>query len=150
MTIAIRSAITTWKGSLASGSGELTSGSGALHSTEVTWASRTERSDGLTSPEELCAAAHSSCFAMAFALTLAEAGVQPGRTDVSARVFLEEVDGLPTIVFSELHVRAAIPDLDERAFEALIAEASALCPVSRLFAGAEVRVEAELLDALCA
>ena len=79
MTIATRSATTTWEGTLASGSGELDCDSGALNGHQVTWASRTERPNGMTSPEELCAAAHSSCFAMAFALILSEAGVQPGR-----------------------------------------------------------------------
>jgi len=72
MAIAERTAETTWEGALASGSGVMRLGSGALDSMAVTWASRTERPDGKTSPEELAAAAHSACFAMALALRLGE------------------------------------------------------------------------------
>ena len=74
MPIAERSAQTTWKGSLAEGAGTLTSGSGALGELPVTWASRTERSEGKTSPEELIAAAHASCFSMALSHELTQGG----------------------------------------------------------------------------
>ena len=72
MPIAIREAEVHWEGPLARGTGTLTSGSGALDQLAVTWASRTERPDGKTSPEELIASAHASCFAMALALVLGE------------------------------------------------------------------------------
>jgi len=71
MPIALREAETIWEGPLASGTGTLSSASGALEQLPVTWASRTERPDGKTSPEELIAAAHASCFSMALALVLA-------------------------------------------------------------------------------
>ena len=70
MPIASREAEVVWEGPLASGTGTVSSGSGALGALPVTWASRTERADGNTSPEELIAAAHASCFAMALSLTL--------------------------------------------------------------------------------
>lgn len=72
MAIAERSAQTTWEGSLANGSGTIHPATGALGVVPVTWASRTGQPDGITSPEELAAAAHSSCFAMALALRLGE------------------------------------------------------------------------------
>ncbi len=92
MAIAERSAQTTWKGSLAQGEGTLTSGSGALGELPVTWASRTERSDGKTSPEELIAAAHASCFSMALSHELTEGGNEPEQLDVSAVVTLRKID----------------------------------------------------------
>ena len=77
--IAERSAHTTWTGGLAGGEGTVTSGSGALQGLPVTWAARTREPNGLTSPEELAAAAHSSCFAMALALRLGEHDITPQR-----------------------------------------------------------------------
>lgn len=145
MSIAVRSTQTTWDGPLADGIGRFTaSSSGALSGSEVTWASRTERPEGRTSPEELAAAAHSSCFSMALALRLGENRTPPGRLQVEATVTLEEVDGRPTITSSRLRVRAQVPGLDAVRFAAVVDEAAALCPVSRLFAGAEVTVRAEL------
>jgi osmotically inducible protein OsmC len=144
MSIAQRSAQTNWQGSLAAGSGRVTSGSGALDNLDVTWAARTEQPGGLTSPEELAAAAHSSCFAMALALRLGERQTPPQQLRVEATVILDEVDGLPTIVSSELLVKARVNGLDADGFRAAVDEAAALCPVSRLFAGARISVEALL------
>lgn len=145
MSIAVRSTQTTWEGPLASGGGKFTAGSsGALEGLEVTWAARTEQPGGKTSPEELAAAAHSSCFAMALALRLGERHTPPQRLQVEATVSLDEVDGLPTITSSRLQVRAQVAGLDSAGFAAVVDEAAALCPVSRLFAGAEVSVDAQL------
>lgn len=144
MSIAQRNARTTWHGSLAAGSGEVSSGSGALDDLNVTWAARTEQPGGLTSPEELAAAAHSSCFAMALALRLSERQTPPQQLRVEGTVTLAEVDGLPTIISSQLLVKAQVRGLDADAFQAAVEEAAALCPVSRLFAGARVSVEALL------
>lgn len=145
MPIATRTAQTDWKGSLASGTGNIEVGTGALGSQEVTWAARTEAPDGKTSPEELCAAAHSSCFSMALALLLGEGGNPPEMLQVSSSVVLDEVDEKPTIVSSAIEVEASVPGLDQAAFDEVIDAAAALCPVSRLFAGAEITVEATLL-----
>jgi osmotically inducible protein OsmC len=144
MSIAERRVVTTWDGTLAAGGGRIQAGSGALDGLEVTWAARTEQPGGKTSPEELAAAAHSSCFAMALALRLGERHAPPRRLRVEARVTLDEVDGRPTIVSSELLVRAQVDGLDGDGFQQAVDEAAALCPVSRLFAGAHVSVEAVL------
>ncbi|ORA77895.1 OsmC family peroxiredoxin [Mycobacterium malmoense] len=148
MSIAERSAQTTWEGPLASGEGALSKGSsGALDGLPLSWASRTERPGGKTSPEELAAAAHSSCFAMALALKLGENQTPPRRLDVTATVTLDAVDGIPTITTSRLRVRAQVAGLDAEAFAAVVDQAAALCPVSRLFAGAKIAVDAELDEA---
>lgn len=145
MSIAVRSTQTTWEGTLAAGAGKLgASSSGVLDGQEVTWAARTEAPGGKTSPEELAAAAHSSCFSMALALKLGENGTPPQRLQVEAAVTLEEVDGAPTITTSELTVRAQVAGLDDAGFASVVDDAAALCPVSRLFAGAKITVDAHL------
>ncbi len=144
MSIAERTAQTTWEGSLAGGGGRIVTDSGALGEPGVTWASRTEQPEGRTSPEELAAAAHSSCFAMALALRLGERHAQPQRLRVKAAVTLDEVDGVPTIVSSALTVHGQVQGLDAAGFQEAVDEAAALCPVSRLFAGARISVEASL------
>ncbi len=146
MSIADRTAETTWTGSLPGGAGTLHStSSGVLDGQAVTWVSRTAAPGGRTSPEELLAAAHSSCFSMALTLKLGERGVEPTELTVSATVTLDEVDGVPTITTSKLSVKARVDGLDVTSFRAAVDEAAKLCPVSRLFAGAKVTVEAEEL-----
>ena len=144
MAIAIRMAQTTWEGPLASGTGVIRMGSGAAGELAVTWASRTGRADGKTSPEELAAAAHSACYAMALALRLGEHKAAPERLAVDATVTLDEAGGVPTVVSSHLDVTARVPGLDKARFDAVVGEASELCPVSRLFAGAKITVDATL------
>lgn len=144
MSIAQRSAQSTWEGPLASGRGTIVGGSGALDGLDVTWAARTEQPGGLTSPEELAAAAHSSCFSMALALGLGERKTPPQRLQVEATVTLDEVDGRPTIVSSELVVKAQVSGIDGDGFQKAVDEAAELCPVSRLFAGARISVDATL------
>lgn len=146
MSIADRTVQTTWEGPLASGAGTLGHGSsGALDGLPVTWAARTEQPGGKTSPEELAAAAHSSCFAMALSLKLGENTTPPQQLDVSSTVTLEEVDGLPTITTSKLTIRAKVAGLDDADFARVVSDAAALCPVSRLFAGAEISLDAALI-----
>lgn len=144
MPIAVRSAETVWEGALATGHGTLSGDSGSFDGHEVTWASRTEGPDGKTSPEELCAAAHASCFSMALALKLGEAHVRPDRLRVRSAVTLDEAGGVPTIVSSVIDVDARIPGIEDDAFQMVVAQAAELCPVSRLFAGAKITVSARL------
>ncbi len=146
MAIADRKATTTWQGSLAAGGGKVSGDSGAIRELAVDWAARTEEPGGKTSPEELAGAAHSSCFSMALALMLAEAGGRPKELDVTATVTLDEVDGAPTVVSSALEVKADVDGLDADGFDAAVSDAMGLCPIGRLFAGAEVTVNAELAD----
>jgi lipoyl-dependent peroxiredoxin len=145
MPIAARSSTTTWTGRLASGSGTTVSGSGALGSLPVTWDARTVEPGGKTSPEELAAAAHSSCFAMALALRLGENHTPAEKLVVEATVTLDEVDGVPTVVSSALSVQATVPQADQDSFQRSVDEAAALCPISRLFAGAAITVDASLV-----
>ncbi|HET8559542.1 MAG TPA: OsmC family peroxiredoxin [Marmoricola sp.] len=144
MAIADRTARTDWEGTLARGNGLVTPDSGAFEPLPVTWASRTEQPGGKTSPEELLAGAHSACFSMALNLVLGEQGIPADRTSVSSTVTFDEVDGKPTVTKSAITVRASVPGADEAKFQAAVKDAADLCPVSRLFASAEITVEATL------
>ncbi len=144
MPMAERTATTGWDGDLAHGVGTLNGASGALSDLSVTWASRTERSDGKTSPEELLAAAHSSCFSMALSHGLTEAGTAPDHLDVTSKVTLDLVDGAPSVTSSELTVTGRVPGIDQAGFEQAAADAGKNCPVSRALAGVQITVNATL------
>ena len=147
MAIAERTASTTWQGTLAAGSGTISSGSGALGKLPVTWAARTQQPGGKTSPEELAAAAHASCFSMALSLRLGENHTPPEKLTVAATVTLDEVGGLPTVVSSRLQITARVPGVDAARFQKVVDEAATLCPISRLLAGAKIGVVATLEQA---
>lgn len=147
MAMAERQAQARWDGDLIAGSGTVTGvSSGALGTLPVTWAARTEAPDGKTSPEELIAAAHASCFSMALSADLGRAGSPPERLDVVATVTLDSVDGVPTVTRCALEVRGRVPGIDAAAFESAAQGAGANCPISRLLAGgsAEIVVQATL------
>ena len=132
----VRSASVKWIGDLASGSGELSAGtSGAFSALPVTWASRTEKADGRTSPEELLAAAHASCYSMAFSSDLTKAGSPPQSLDVAAEITFDRVDGKWTVVSSKLTVRGRVPGLDDGRFKAIAEQAKDGCPISRALLG---------------
>ena len=142
MPVAEREANVIWEGDLAHGNGRLTPKSGAFGELPVTWASRTERSEGKTSPEELIAAAHASCFSMALSHGLGEAGTPPERLDVSATVTLEVGTGITS---SRLVVRGRVPGIDQAKFEEAANAAKDGCPVSGALKGnLELSVEATL------
>jgi len=143
MAMADRSASTVWEGDLAHGNGSLSLKSGATDDLAVTWASRTERSDGKTSPEELIAAAHASCFSMALSHELSEAGHKPDRLDVSATVTLDMVDDAPTVTGSKITVRGRVPDIDQDEFEKAAQGAGKNCPISRALS-IDIDVDAQL------
>jgi lipoyl-dependent peroxiredoxin len=145
MPLALREAEVLWEGPLARGAGTLTSGSGALDQLGVTWASRTERPDGKTSPEELIASAHASCFAMALALVLGENTTPPERVAVSAACTLDELDGAPRITAIELAVRAHVPGIEASVLERMVERAGDLCPVSNALRGnVQINMRSEL------
>jgi lipoyl-dependent peroxiredoxin len=100
----------------------------------ASWASRTARSAGKTSPEELIAAAHASCFAMAFSHGLAQAGHTAERVEVSAEVTFDTDEG-PKITTSELTVNARVPGIDEAQFQEIAGGAKDGCPVSGALKG---------------
>src|SRR5215218_11472234 len=149
MPVAVREAEVLWEGPLARGAGTLTTGSGALDQLPVTWASRTERPDGKTSPEELIAGAHASCFAMALALVLGENKTPPERLAVSAACTLDEVEGAPRITTVELTVRAQVAMLDAGVLERMVGQAADLCPVSNALRGnVTINVRSELVPSV--
>jgi lipoyl-dependent peroxiredoxin len=144
MPIAERSATTAWEGDLPKGNGTLNGASGALKDLSVTWASRTERSEGKTSPEELIAAAHSSCFAMALSHELGQSGHAPEHLEVSSKVTLDQRDDAPTVTTSELTVSGRVPGIDQASFEQAAQAAGKNCPISRALAGVDITVNATL------
>lgn len=133
---ATRTATVTWTGTLREGSGTVSSGtSGQFTDLPVSWASRTEEAEGRTSPEELLAAAHASCFAMALSGALARAGTPPEHMHVSAEVTFDKVGEAWTVTRSELDVVGVVPGLDEEGFDAAAQRAKDDCPISRALAG---------------
>ncbi len=140
-----RTANVTWEGSLAEGQGTITNtGSGALSNLPVTWKARTQSSDGMTSPEELIAAALASCFSMALSHSLAQAGNAPTALDVTATTTLT-MDAGPKVDSIDLNVRGTVEGIDQAAFAQAAEDASKGCPVSKALAGnVNINVNAEL------
>jgi lipoyl-dependent peroxiredoxin len=146
MADAPRRADAVWTGSLAQGSGEVTlSTSGVAGPLPVTWASRTERSNGKTSPEELVAAAHASCYCMALSGILGGNGTPPEKLEVSATVTFKEIEGGWKVGSSALTVKGTVPGIDETAFQNAAEAAKDGCPISGALKGnVELSVEATL------
>jgi len=142
--LATRNGSAEWRGDLQSGSGTLEVGDGVF-SGDYSFASRFEEGEG-TNPEELIAAAHASCYAMALSNILAEHGHAPESVTARARVHLRNVDGAPTIARIDLHVEGRVADIDEAHFLEHAEEAKAGCPVSRALAGVgEIELDASLV-----
>ena len=133
---ATRTAVATWSGTLAEGSGTVSAGTSELFvDLPVSWAARIEAPGGKSSPEELLAAAHASCFSMALSGDLTRAGTPPDHLHVSASVTFDKVDGKWTVTRSELDVMGVVPDIDEAGFDAAAQGAGTGCPISRALAG---------------
>ena len=143
---AARRAEATWQGDLLSGSGQTTAvSSNAFSSLPVSWPARTEESGGKTSPEELVAAAHASCFSMALSGGLARAGTPPERLDVSATVTFDKVGEGWKVVSSALTVRGKVPGMDAEGFKKAAEAAKDGCPISQALKGnVDLSVEAAL------
>ena len=130
MPLQQRQAQVVWNGDL-KGNGTITVGSGALGELPVTFSARTENADGKTSPEELIAAAHATCFAMVLSNMLAKAGTPPERLDVQATCSLDrKPEGGLIITSMQLDVTGRVPGLDQTRFEELAREGEKGCPVS--------------------
>jgi osmotically inducible protein OsmC len=142
----VRRADATWEGDLLSGSGVVSaSTSGAFSELPVSWASRTEASNGKTSPEELVASAHASCFSMSLSSNLAKAGHRAERLAVSAEVTFDKLEGGWTLTKSALTVRGVVPGIDQAGFQAAAETARDGCPISRALKGnVELSVDATL------
>ena len=131
-----RTATVTWTGDLAGGSGSVSAGTSQLFTDlPVSWTARTEAPAGQTSPEELLAAAHASCFSMALAGGLAKGGTPPEHLHVSATVTFDKVGDAWTVVSSQLDVVGVVPGLSEADFDSAAQNAKDNCPVSRALRG---------------
>jgi osmotically inducible protein OsmC len=136
-----RRATTVWQGSLMEGSGQVTLESSGLATFDVTWPARSEEPGGKTSPEELIAAAHSSCFSMALSNALAKAGTPPERLQTSADVTFQPGTGITGI---HITVVGTVPGLSAEQFQEAAEGAKAGCPVSKALTGTTITLDASL------
>ena len=136
-----RNATTTWEGTLLEGSGRVELQSSGIGTFDVSWPSRAEEANGKTSPEELIAAAHSSCFSMAFSSGLTKAGTPPERLETSAAVTFQPGEGITGI---HLTVRGTVPGISADDFAAAAEAAKEGCPVSKALAGTTITLDASL------
>ncbi len=141
----MRAATTVWEGELFTGKGSVSLDSQVAGPLDVSWPARAENPEGMTSPEELIAAAHASCFSMALANGLAKAGTPADRLEVTARVHFEKGETGFSITRSELTVRGTVPGADAGAFAQAAETAKTGCPVSRALKGnVEITLDAAL------
>ncbi|MEU2616671.1 OsmC family peroxiredoxin [Streptomyces sp. NPDC007157] len=136
-----RTAHTVWEGNLLEGNGVIDFDSSGIGQQPVTWASRSQEANGKTSPEELIAGAHSSCFSMALSHALAGAGTPPTRLVTTADVKFQPGEGITGI---HLTVEGTVPGLDEAGFAAAAEDAKKNCPVSQALAGTTITLDAKL------
>jgi lipoyl-dependent peroxiredoxin len=141
-----RTARTAWNGTLQEGSGQIELTSSKIGTYDVSFPKRAaDDADGTTSPEELIAAAHSSCFAMQFSALIAEAGGTPIALDIKADVDLgPDPAGGFKLTGIRLTVRGEVDGLDDAAFAKVAAEAKATCPISKALTGVEITLDAAL------
>ena len=144
--MAERKATAVWEGTLTEGKGELTAESSrVLVGVPVTWGSRIEEPAGRTSPEELLAAAHAACYAMALSGALAKRDTPADRLEVSATVAFEKVGDGYKVTRSRLHVRGRVPGLDDAGFQEAARAGEEGCPISGAIRGnVDIGLEAEL------
>ena len=138
----VRTAEAHWEGSLMDGQGEVELVSSGLGRFEVTWATRAEQPNGHTSPEELIAAAHSTCFNMALSNVLAEDGTPPTSLDTRADVAFDA----PNITGIKLTVTGVVPGITAEQFQAAAEDARTNCPVSKVITGTTITLEATLAE----
>ncbi|MEB3366383.1 OsmC family protein [Saccharopolyspora mangrovi] len=136
-----RTAHTTWEGTLLEGTGTVSLDSSQIGQYPVSWPSRAEEPNGKTSPEELIAAAHSSCYSMALSNGLTQAGTPPTRLNTKAEVTFKPGAGITGI---HLTVQAEVPGIDAEAFTKAAEDAKANCPVSQALAGTTISLTASL------
>ena len=127
-----RNGSAVWQGNLKQGKGTVSTASGVLSNTQYSFSARFENGAG-TNPEELLAAAHAGCFAMALSAQLGEAGLTAERIDATATITLDKTESGFAITESHLEVKVRIPGADPAAFDKAAGNAKAGCPVSKLF-----------------
>lgn len=131
-----RRAEVTWEGELLSGKGTVSAkSSGAFTSLPVTWASRTENADGRTSPEELVAAAHASCFSMALSAGLTRGGNPPQKLETAVVITFDKIEAGWRIIKSDIEVKGWVPGLDAAGFQKAAEGAKEGCPISNALKG---------------
>ncbi|MFF8743730.1 OsmC family protein [Streptomyces californicus] len=136
-----RQAHTVWEGNLIEGKGVVSLDSSGIGEYPVSWPARSEQANGKTSPEELIAAAHSSCFSMALSHGLAGAGTPPTKLETKADVTFQPGTGITGV---HLTVVGEVPGLDEEAFVKAAEDAKANCPVSQALSGTTITLSASL------
>ena len=136
-----RTARTQWQGSLMEGAGKVALESSGVGTFDVSWPSRSEQPNGRTSPEELIAAAHSACFAMALSHGLAQKGSPPQSLETSAEVDFQPGPGITAI---RLNVRGSVEGLSADDFRAAAEDAKANCPVSKALSAVPITLDAQL------
>lgn len=139
----VRTANAHWEGSLLEGSGTVELASSGLATFDVSWPARSEAANGKTSPEELIAAAHSTCYSMALSHGLAGAGTPPTTVDTSADVTFQPGQGITGI---HLTVKAAVPGLTAEQFAEAAEGAKKNCPVSAALTGTTITLDATLVE----
>jgi lipoyl-dependent peroxiredoxin len=132
-----------WRGSLKEGAGTLSTQSGVLKDVKYDFAKRFGDEPG-TNPEEILAAAHAACFSMATSAQLGEMGLTPEYLRTTATATLEKVEAGMRITKIHLVLRAKVPGADEAAFQTAAKNAKEGCPVSNLFTGAQITLDAQL------
>lgn len=138
---ATRTANAHWEGSLLEGKGTVSLDSSGIGTYDVSWPARTEEPNGVTSPEELIAAAHSTCFSMSLSNVLTKAGHTVETVDTKADVTFQPGDGITGVV---LTTRASVPNLSADEFATFAEEAKTACPVSKALAGTTIMLDAAL------
>lgn len=138
-----RTGSAVWRGGLKDGKGTVSTQTGTLKDTQYSFAARFENDAG-TNPEELLAAAHAGCFSMALSGQLGGQGMTAESIHTTATVYLDKVEGGFAITKVHLDVTAKIPNADREKFQAAANNAKAGCPVSKLFKGAEITMDARL------
>ena len=141
----MRAATANWEGELFTGKGTVSlDSSNAAGPLDVNWPARAENPDGVTSPEELIAAAHATCFTMSFANALTKEGSPPDTLSTTAECHIEKGDAGFTITRIELSVTGSVPGIEQSKFEEIAGNAKAGCPVSRALAAVDISVKASL------
>jgi len=138
---ATRTANAHWEGSLLEGKGRVSLDSSGIGAYDVSWPARTEEPNGVTSPEELIAAAHSTCFSMSLSNVLSKAGHQVETVDTKADVTFQPGQGITGVA---LTTRASVPGISPEEFAIRAEEAKTSCPVSQALGGTTITLDAAL------
>ena len=135
-----------WTGSLKEGKGTISTATGVLKDAKYSFATRFEGAEAGTTPEEMIAAAHASCFSMALGAQLGAAGLTPSKIETQAAVTLAKTDGGFAVTRIALTTTASVPGATQEAFDKAAGEAKAGCPISKLFANnTEITLDAKLV-----